>query len=127
MATVRHHVLDIYGAELHLATDKRQWATLRRRLTFLGAAPESAGLSQFAVFEPNNGGVHVPHIVLWIDKAAHKTTLDVIDTCAHEANHAVGQLFEHIGHEAKGTDEPSAYFAGWLTRWLCEALLEDAE
>lgn len=119
--SVAHHTLDIYGAEIHLATTKRDWSTLRRKLDFLDrAAPESAGLATFATFHPKGGGLTVPHLVLWLDVAMHQTHLDLIDTCAHEASHAVSQLFEWIGHTPTGVDEPSAYFVGWLTRWMLE-------
>jgi hypothetical protein len=123
--SVAHHTLDIYGAEIHLATTKRDWTTLRRRFKFLDDAPESAGLSQFATFHPKGGGITVPHLVLWLDLKAHQTRLDLIDTCAHEAAHAAGQLFEHIGHDIRGTDEPHAYLVGWLTRWMLEQVGDD--
>jgi hypothetical protein len=125
MASVAHHTLDIYGAEIHLVTDKRSWSTLRRKLSFLDKpAPESAGLAQFATFHPKDGGLTVPHLVLWLDLKAHKTKLDLIDTCAHEASHAAGQLFDWIGHDIRGTDEPHAYLVGWLTRWMLEQVGE---
>jgi hypothetical protein len=119
--SVAHHTLDIYGAELHLVTTKRDWSTLRRKLSFMDkGAPESAGLAQFATFHPKGGGITVPHLVLWLDLASHRTRLDLIDTAAHEASHAAGQLLEHIGHDIRGTDEPHAYLVGWLTRWMLE-------
>jgi hypothetical protein len=119
--SVAHHTLDVYGAELHLATTKRDWATLRRRLDFLDkAAPAAAGFAQFATFHPKGTGLVVPHLVLFVDVKAHATQLELIDTCAHEASHAAGQLLDHIGHDIRGTDEPHAYLVGWLTRWLVE-------
>jgi hypothetical protein len=119
--SVEHHTHDIYGAELHLATTRRDWTTLRRKLDFLDkGSPEAAGFAQFATFHPKGGGIVIPHLVLFIDVKAHKTQLDLIDTCAHEASHAAGQLLEHIGHDHRGTDEPHAYLVGWLTRWLVE-------
>jgi hypothetical protein len=118
--SVSHHTLDVYGAEIHLATTRRDWATLRRRLNFLDGVPEAAGMSTFATFHPKGGGLTVPHLVLWLDLKAHKTKLELVDTCAHEASHAAGQLLDHIGHDIRGTDEPHAYLVGWLTRWLLE-------
>lgn len=118
---VKRHTLDIYDTELYLVTNRRDWATLRRRLSFLDKVPESAGLASFATWQPKGGGITISHLVLWIDKAAHhEDDLDLINTAAHEASHGVGQLFEWIGHEVKGTDEPSAYLVGWLTRWIIE-------
>jgi hypothetical protein len=119
----RHHTLDIYGAELWLCTSRRQWSSLRRRLTFLDkAAPEAAGLSQFATFVPKHGGPTVPHVVLWIDPRQARSDAELVDTCAHEASHAAGQLLDYIGHDIRGTDEPHAYLVGWLTRWLWETV-----
>lgn len=115
---VIHHTLDIYDVELHLVTNRRDWTALRRKLDFMDKAPESAGLSQFATFHPKDGGLTVPHLVLWIDLKQNREHLDLIDTCAHEASHAAGQLFEYIGHDHRGSDEPSAYLVGWLTRWI---------
>lgn len=119
---IRRHTLDIYGTELYLATNRRDWATLRRRLAFLDKVPDSAGRACWAIHLPNDGSVTTSHLALWVDKAAHRTDLDLIATAAHEAAHGVAQLFEWIGHEVKGTDEPSAYLVGWLTRWIVEGV-----
>ena len=119
---VKRHTLDIYGTELYLATNRRDWATLRRRLTFLDKRAESAGLASFATFVPNDGSVTQSHLAIWIDKAAHKTNLDLIETASHEALHGATALFDWIGHEVKASDEPSAYLVGWLTRWIVEGV-----
>lgn len=117
------HRLDIYGADLHLATDRRQWATLRRRLAFLDKeAPKSAGISQFATWHPKGPGLTQPVLVFWVDLANHPDTLDLVDTVAHEASHAASQLLDWVGHDVKGTDEPHAYLVGWLARWLWQQL-----
>lgn len=123
LVTVRRHTLDIYGTEIQMATNRRDWATLRRQAPFAEAKPNSAGLACFAVFEPNDGSGITSHLAIWIDKAAHRSDLELIETCAHEAAHGVAQVFDWIGHEVKGSDEPSAYFVGWLTRWLCEGAM----
>ena len=124
MAKPKYHTLDVYGTELALATDRRAWATMRRHLDFLDKRPpESAGFAQFATWIPDNGGLTKNHVALWIDVDAHHTTLDLIDTAAHEASHATAQILDYIGHEVKGTDEPSAHLVGWLTRWMLDGLL----
>ena len=117
---VAHHTLDIYGVELHLATTKRDWSTLRRKLTFLNKTPESAGLAHFALWEPKPPGISVPHVAFWIDCAAHSDSLELVDTCAHEAAHGANHILEHIGTDIRGSNEPHAYLVGWLTRWLVE-------
>ena len=115
----RHHILDIYGVHLHLATNKRDWATLRRKLTFLGKAPTSRGLTHWALWEPKQGA-SVPHLVLWVDASQHVNDhLDLINTCAHEAAHGASEILEWISHSKAG-DEPHAYLVGWLTQWIYE-------
>jgi hypothetical protein len=116
--TVLRHTLDIYGTELYLVTTKRDWATLRRRLTFLEEPPRAAGQATFALWEPKGSGVTESHLVVWIDPSANDEDMDLIETAAHEATHGVQQIFEWIGHDVKGVDEPSAYLIGWLTRWI---------
>ena len=121
MPKPRHHVLDIYGVHVHLATSKKQWKRLRRELTFLNEKPEALGLSAFATFHPDAAAPPVPHLVFWLDLPALTNPGDLIDTCAHEAAHGANQILDHVGHDTRGTDEPSAYLVGWLTRWLWEA------
>lgn len=117
---ITHHVLDIYGVHVHLVTNRRDWATLRRRLTFMGDAPTSLGQATFACWEPKGAGKSVPHLVLWINVTDHQGDhLELVDTCAHEATHGVSGIFDWVGHDKAG-DEPSAYLTGWLTRWLFE-------
>ena len=119
---IKRHALDIYGTELYLATNRRDWATLRRRLDFLDKTPDAAGRSCFATFVPNDGSVTQSHLALWIDAAAHRSDFELIETAAHEASHGTAQIFEWIDHEIKGSDEPSAYLVGWLTRWIVEGV-----
>ena len=120
-----HHRLDIYGVELHLATTRREWATLRRRLDFLDKTPSSNGISCFAVWEPKRGcGVRQPHLAFWLDAEALTTDMpEFVETMAHEAAHGAGQILHWTGHDFRGengSDEPHAYLVGWLTRWMWE-------
>ncbi|WP_426243715.1 hypothetical protein [Nocardioides sp. LHG3406-4] len=112
----RHHLLDIYGVELHLATTRRDWAGLRRSFDFLDrdTPKESFGHTTYAT---RRGGER--HLIFWID--ATRVGGDLVDTCAHEASHGAGRILECVGHRVPGTDEPHAYLVGWLTRWLWEA------
>ncbi|KAB2806985.1 hypothetical protein F9L07_28545 [Pimelobacter simplex] len=112
------HQLDIYGVHLHLATDRRQWSTLRRKLTFLDKTVDHLGLTTFATWVPNKPGASIPYLVFWIDLAAHATDADLINTLAHEASHGAGQVLDWVSHKVPGTDEPHAYLVGWLTEWL---------
>lgn len=114
-----YHRLDLYGLDLFLATNKRDWNKLQSTLHFLDDVPESAGLSEFAVYVPNDGGAHRMVGVLWIDMTQHDTEGNLINTCAHEATHLASQLNDHIGHRPNSVvDEPTAYLVGWVAEWL---------
>lgn len=124
MPSYAEHRLDIYDAQLYLATDKRQWQALRRRASFIDTkAPDSAGLAHFATWHPNDGGMTLPVVVLWINLAQHQNLADLADTLAHEASHAAGQLLDHVGHRPGAVDEPQAYLVGWLVRWMWDHCL----
>ena len=113
----RHHTLDIYDTELHLATNRRDWATLRRRFGFLRKEPGAEGRVHSAVWVPKAGPTR-QHIVIWIDLAKHDGRPGgLVNSCAHEATHAAGDILEQIGHDKAG-DEPHAYLVGWLTEWI---------
>ena len=116
-----HHLLDIYDTHLHLATNRRAWATLRRRYPGLvEEAPDSMGWCRMATFHPKGGAASQLHLVLYINLAQHQDGLDeLVNTCAHEATHAALSLQDHIGHDPRGSaDEPTAYLAGWITGWI---------
>ncbi|HET7386988.1 MAG TPA: hypothetical protein VFJ19_10035 [Nocardioidaceae bacterium] len=90
---VRHHTLDIYGAELYLATTRKQWKALRRRLDF--KAPEAVGIAQFATFHPKGGGITVPHLVArtrcpaaWLASWAAVSIRSSVVLCAFTSSHS---------------------------------------
>lgn len=115
----KHHKLDVYGVELHLALNERQYATLRRRFKFIPKKPLGSGTTTFAAWQPDDGGPTVPHVIVFVD-AEHHTAGELIDTCAHEACHAALRIAQHIGHRVRGSDEPVCYLTGWITRWIWE-------
>ena len=117
------HTLDVYGVELHLATTEPEWRRLRKRVKYLEDVPDSAGLTHFAVWMPNDGGVSIPVVAFWIRDAVAKNPAELIQTCGHEASHASNYILGWTGHDVRGNDgkdEPSAYLTGWLTWWLWE-------
>ncbi|MDR6117255.1 hypothetical protein QE370_000439 [Aeromicrobium sp. SORGH_AS981] len=119
--SVVSHSLDVYGVDLHLANTRRDWSTISRRLGVDRSLSESAGGTVFLRWEPAGGGRSVPTLGFWI--SPDLSPLDHVETCAHEAAHAATLLLTWVGHDVRGTDghdEPSAYLAGWLTRWLWE-------
>lgn len=115
------HRLDIYGTALFLASTKKDWKKLAKRVTFVGKqAPEASGQVSSAAWIPDKRGNSIHTVVIWIDAKNHTDPGELIDTCAHEASHAAGRIVEHIGHMMPATDEPHAYLCGWLTRWIWE-------
>lgn len=115
----RTHRLDVYDTDLYLATNKREWSALARRIkTIDKSAPDAAGCSVFATFHPDDGSLTRPCLIFWLDLAAHTNSAEVVNTIAHEATHGASQLLDHIGHDTRGTDEPSAYLTGWLAEWM---------
>lgn len=113
-----HHRLDLYGIDLFLATNRRDWNKLQGFLRFLDDVPESAGMAEFAVYTPESGPPRMVG-VLWIDMKQHDTESILVNTCAHEATHLATQLNDHIGHRPNSVvDEPTAYLVGWVTEWL---------
>lgn len=120
---VKQHTLDIYDAHLYLVTAKRDWAALRRKLTFLGTTPNSAGLTSFSVWEPNGGGRTVAHVVVWIDTTAHPADIALVNTAAHEAAHAAAFILGWVEHAPSfDADEPHAYLVGWLAQWIFDGV-----
>lgn len=118
MAKYRHRTLDIYDAELYLATDLQQWRNLRRSVDALDLdkIPGANGLTDLQV-EQTNDGRNVPHIPVFIDVAALTDPALLVNTCAHEAAHVSGLLLDHLGQEA-GNSEAHAYLVGWVAAWL---------
>lgn len=118
----KHHRLDIYDAHLHLATNRRDWGTLRRNIKSLKAgSPSSLGFTQRLTFRPDDGSAPEEHYVFWIDtKTIGDDTANLVDTCAHEAVHAANFILDWAGHDIAAHDEPHAYLVGWLTRWIWE-------
>lgn len=112
---VRTHHLDIYGVDVHLATSRRDWSTLRRRFDFLERDDTERYLG-LTVYATRNGGKR--YLFFWI--APELEGAQLVGTCAHEASHAAGRILASIGHTVDETDEPHAYLIEWLARWLWE-------
>lgn len=111
------HSLAIYGAHLHICTDRRQWATLRRRFKDL-TIPDSEG----AVYLTFDGVKNrVPHLCIYLDRASVADDKTLVNLVAHEATHAAGALFDHLGEKYDGESEALAYLVGWIAECAWEA------
>jgi hypothetical protein len=110
---VRHHVLDIYGAHLHLATTRREWSGLRRRIDSL---PELHGIGMTSRDITDDGGIHLS-VFLDMNLLADNPGAQV-EIISHEATHAAGMLLDEIGQEYNGQSEALAYLVGFIAAWL---------
>lgn len=121
MSKPRSHQLDIYGAWIHVATDRKAWRSLRRRLPSLDKDPGALGAFSITLHEAPSGKV-TPHLSVWLDINACDDKTELVDTIAHEATHAAVALLDHIG-QAYDSDnsEALAYLIGWISGWLWEA------
>lgn len=113
MPSYFHRTIDVYGADIYVATDKRQWGALRRKFKELPAA-ETYGITT----QVNDGNGIV--LVMFIAKADLPDRLSRVQVCAHEAAHAAMFLFHEIGEEIVNSSEPFAYLSGWLTALLVD-------
>jgi hypothetical protein len=117
----RHHVLDVYDAELHLATTEREWARLVRRFEGTLEPDDCNGVGTTTLVLDRER--FRPHLVIWVDLTTHgDDALGLVTTCAHEAAHAAGMLLDHIRQSYDGESEAFAYLVGWITRWLIEGI-----
>lgn len=75
---MRSHRLDLYNVQLYLVTTRREWTTLRSRLTWLDSGPnvDSLGSCTFDVDFPKQG-LPIPHVILWLD-------MKRLDVVSHE-------------------------------------------
>lgn len=118
MGKPRHHILDVYDAHLHVACDRKGYASLRRSFDWVPKKAQAAGTTNSALWVPKTAGVSTFHVAFWIDLAAHKDNpTALVNTCAHEATHGAARILEHIGQPI-ADDEAMSYLVGWLTGWL---------
>jgi hypothetical protein len=107
-----HHQIEVYGAELHIATSLKAWAKLRKRIDSLDEEPGGLGFTSLDLHESELGATW-PHLSIFVDLAAHGDDQPMlVNTCAHEAAHAAGLLLDHIGEQYGGRSEAHAYLVG---------------
>lgn len=121
MGKPRSHLLDVYDCWVHVATDRRQLATLRQQYGPKSIPKQDeawfGGTTQFRV-EPIDGP-DINHYVVYIDIASHRGNgAEIVNTCAHEATHAAALILDATSTEYDGNSEPLAWLVGWLTRWI---------
>lgn len=112
MSTGRYPI-DVYGAHVHIATDDPSWDRLANRFEI----DEEPGLGMTSLSLDTYRG-NAPHLVIYLDPAAHSSRADLVSTVAHEAAHAASILLDHLGHRLRGEDEPHAYLAGYVARCI---------
>lgn len=113
MSAAIHHRLDIYGTELHAAFDRRGWRSLRRRNDDLWPFTD---LGDGLTVDSRSKEAGHQHVWIWVNLDAAATDADLVNTIAHEANHAAEAILHRCAAPASG--EPMAYLVGWIAEWL---------
>lgn len=113
--------IDVYDGWLHVASTRKQWASLRKRFTSLDRSPSSMGLTHLFV---DTKAQNTPHVAVWIDvKAMKDTESGLVDVIAHEALHVAANILDHIGQHADRHDsEALAYLTGWSAARIWESV-----
>jgi len=122
--TVRTRTLDVFGVDLHLATDVRDWGKIRR------AWPEKDGLVEWGIGSlattgacPNDNGVMQIAFRFDMARVGLMPDAELISLVAHEAFHAALSIAEHHGIPTTVEhDETTAYLVGWISAWIWHAL-----
>jgi hypothetical protein len=111
-----HKQLDIYGVWLHLARNRREYASLRRYHDMPTSSLESLG--QTARTCETDGTVH---LCMYLDvKRLGFGSAGFVEILTHEATHAGAMLLDHVGQEYDGESEALAYLVGFIAAWCWE-------
>ena len=121
MARPVSHQLDIYGTWLHVCTDRRAWATLRRTVKDLDPLEDPLGLTSHDI-DPD-GQTHIS-MFIDMDRLAGNP-IGLCEIVAHEATHAATMLLDHIGQKYDGESEALAYLVGFIAAY-CWGVCEEA-
>ena len=121
MAQPARHDLDVYGAKVYIVATRKQWATVAAEIDHPDQAmPEAAGHVWYALWVPKIG-ISVPHVVIYIDRKAHRDDIAaLVNTIAHEADHAAGRILDHAGQRYDADSEAHAYLVGWFAERIWE-------
>lgn len=117
----RAHLLDVYDCWLHVATDRRQVAQLRRKHGKAKVPPQDSGEfgSTLRFREQPADRPEINHWIIYVDVAAHRSNQGaLLNTIAHEAAHAAAGILDSTGTEYDGNSEPLAWLVGWLVEWV---------
>lgn len=133
--TSRHRFLDVFAVNLHLAVTRPE---LRHMLEVIpsmedprpaGPAGATSGHDGYNA----DGAITSYHVAFWVDRRAWRRRgsdpARLAEICAHEAAHAAGMIWRHIGatinHDTLRDDEPMAYLLGDLAGWLYAETVAD--
>ena len=109
------HQLDIYGTWLHVATDRKAWSSLRRRIDSLAAIERYAiGFTSHDV--DDDGQTHLS-VFIHVDRLRGNPQ-GLTEIVAHEAAHAAGLLLDHIGQNYDGESEALGYLVGFIAAYV---------
>lgn len=97
----------LFMSALWVASDKKQWRVLRESFKDLAKKPKGMGVTC------ERGDEDGWHVIIYVAQGKHDNEIDLIDTVAHEANHAASDILKQVG-EKKRTREVEAYLTGWI-------------
>ena len=126
MATAyTEYPLDLYGTNLRVSTQPEAWPSMLEGLEVIEEAKEiHEAIGQ--TFGARNGTEYT--IAVYVSDV-FDDPIDQALVVAHEATHAAGFLYDFLGADQNGLDEPFAYLVGWMTQKIMLTLrgLEEEE
>lgn len=121
VTTPTSHYLDIYDCWLHVTTNARQLATLRRKYPQIPKRDDGAFGGTISFRESPTDACDVNHYVIDLDIKAHRGNQgELLNTVAHEAAHTSCHILDAAGAGYDGDSEPLAWLVGWVVRWVWE-------
>ena len=115
--------LELYKLTLRVTTQPEAWDQMVEGLDRDEENPVEDQVFGRTFGAPNGTGITVAVFIADCTDDPDDLVLQV----AHEAVHAAGFLYEIIGAEQNGLDEPYAYLVGWLTRKIMSVVHSNGE
>lgn len=119
----RSHLLDIYDCWLHLATNNRELAAIRRKHKQIPKREPGNFGSTYCFRESPDTGGDVNHYLVHIDLSLHRGDAgELLNTVTHEATHVATTILDSVGQPYDGDSEALAWLLAWVARWIWDGL-----